>query len=215
MSASSAKTQDAGARKRRQYAQRMPTDERREQLLDAARHVAVTDGMRDVNMERIAREAGVTKPVVYGVFGSAETMLEALTARENARALDQIHGALPDEVDLADPVAVATAGVAAFVRAVRENRDTWRFITLAEQMPEGARRRHGEAREDLVRQIAALMEWGFAQRASGPIDPELAARLLISGMEEVIRLVVTTPDAYPDERIVGFAAEFLRAVQEG
>lgn len=201
--------------KRRQYAQRMPTEKRREQLLDAARFVALTDGMRDVTMERIAREAGVTKPVVYSVFGNAETMLEALTKREYASAHTQVQTALPTEIDELDPVAVAAAGVGAFMRAVRENVDTWRFLALAEQLPEGPRRRYFEARDDLVKQVTALMEWGLAQRSSGPLDAELAARLLFVGLDAAVRLVLADPQTYTEERIVPFASELIRAIQEG
>jgi len=37
---------------------------RREQLLDAALHLAATEGISSVTMEGVARGAGVTKPVV-------------------------------------------------------------------------------------------------------------------------------------------------------
>lgn len=205
----------ATVQKRRRYAQRMPAEARREQLLDAARDVALADGMRFVTMERIAREVGVTKPVVYGFFDNAETMLEALMTREQASAQAQVLAAVPTETGDAAPVALATTGVAAFLRAVRDNVETWRFLMAAEQLPAGPRRRYFRARDDVVRQVTALVEWGLAQRPSGPLDPELATRLLFGALDTSVRLVLAEPDVYTEDRMVGFVVEVIRAIYEG
>ncbi|RZI90634.1 MAG: TetR/AcrR family transcriptional regulator, partial [Microbacterium sp.] len=53
---------------RRPYAARVSVDVRRDQLMDAALTILVRDGYQAVSIESIAKEAGVTRPVVYGVF---------------------------------------------------------------------------------------------------------------------------------------------------
>src|SRR4051812_18096989 len=53
------------ASSRRRYAPRVPAAERREQVLDAALVLIDRDGYGAVTMEAVAREIGVTKPVVY------------------------------------------------------------------------------------------------------------------------------------------------------
>lgn len=48
--------------------QRMPRDQRRAQLLSAAREVFVSQGYHSAAMDEIAERAGVSKPVLYQHF---------------------------------------------------------------------------------------------------------------------------------------------------
>ncbi len=73
----------------------MPAEERREQLLDAALRTAVDQGFGAVTMDRIARAAGVTRPVVYGLFPDRGALLSALLERETKRARAALAPALP------------------------------------------------------------------------------------------------------------------------
>lgn len=57
---------------------RLSTDERRRQLLDASREVIRHHGLASVTMERVAAEAGVSKPVVYAHFPNRGRLLVAL-----------------------------------------------------------------------------------------------------------------------------------------
>jgi AcrR family transcriptional regulator len=71
----------AGRRPRRppnEIAERKSPAERRAQLLAATRAVIEAQGLAFVTMERVASEAGVSKPVVYGQFGNRGSLLIAL-----------------------------------------------------------------------------------------------------------------------------------------
>jgi AcrR family transcriptional regulator len=70
----------------------MTADERREQILDVTKAVVGTDGFHAVTMERVAREAGITRPIVYGHFTDLPGLLNALVERESRRALLQLGG---------------------------------------------------------------------------------------------------------------------------
>ncbi|MEM8695446.1 MAG: TetR/AcrR family transcriptional regulator [Pseudomonadota bacterium] len=65
-------------RKRR----RMAPDDRRAQILDAAARIIVEDGVSAAIMERVAREAGVSKPLVYAYFDNRANLLSTLLLRE-------------------------------------------------------------------------------------------------------------------------------------
>jgi len=52
--------------------------ERKAQLLDVARKVFGAKGFHGVSMEDVAREAGVTKPILYDHFSSKEALYLAL-----------------------------------------------------------------------------------------------------------------------------------------
>ena len=71
-------------------ATRMQAGERREQLLDATKTIVAERGFHAVSIEAVAREAGITRPIVYGHFHDLPGLLEALVERETARALGQL-----------------------------------------------------------------------------------------------------------------------------
>jgi AcrR family transcriptional regulator len=75
--ATSTRKSDNG-RKRVPANPRLPALERREQLLNAARAVIVGDGLAMVTMERVARQANVSKPVLYSKFPNRAALLRAM-----------------------------------------------------------------------------------------------------------------------------------------
>src|SRR5215212_2963553 len=69
---------------------RMTAEARREQLLDVAKAIVVDRGFHAVSIEAVARDAGISRPIVYGHFQDLDGVLEALVAREGRRALQQL-----------------------------------------------------------------------------------------------------------------------------
>ena len=53
-------------------------DLRRDQVIDAARHIAESDGWPAVTMRRLAGELGVTQPVLYSAFTSRQALIDAV-----------------------------------------------------------------------------------------------------------------------------------------
>ena len=79
----------------------MSAEERREQLLDVAKAIVAEDGFHAISIEGLAREAGISRPIVYGHFHDLPGVLDALIEREGARALGQLADVLP--AALAEP----------------------------------------------------------------------------------------------------------------
>src|SRR4051794_20336372 len=48
---------------------RMTAPQRREQLLDVTKEIVAEHGFHAVSIEAVAREAGISRPIVYGHFG--------------------------------------------------------------------------------------------------------------------------------------------------
>src|ERR671931_2525568 len=67
---------------------RMRGPERRAQLLAVARRVFGRSGFHGVSMDEVAKEAGVTKPILYDHFNSKEELYVALLAAD-AQALEE------------------------------------------------------------------------------------------------------------------------------
>src|SRR3954464_974691 len=53
-------------------------DQRREQVVHAARDLAESDGWAAVTMRRLSAELGVTQPVLYSAFASRQALIDAV-----------------------------------------------------------------------------------------------------------------------------------------
>jgi AcrR family transcriptional regulator len=200
---------------RRKYSPRMPREERREQLLDAALHVIATRGFDGISMEAVAREAEIAKTVVYDAFGNQAEMLRALFEREQDRALSDVAAAMPAPPITGDPADVLVESITTLLEAVRKNPDTWRLILLpADGTPPALRANVERHRAALLRQMEPLVAWGARQLGLGHLDPELAAHTILAGAENAARLTLTQPRRFTPQRLAGFAADVLGALTE-
>ena len=94
-------------------------------------------GFHAVSIEAVARRAGITRPVVYEHFGDLKGLLEALVAREGARALAQLAAILP-RVRSAEGGGREDllAGLRGYLEAVQADPVTWRLVlTDSERYP--------------------------------------------------------------------------------
>src|SRR5207244_11256986 len=73
---------------------RMRAPERRAQLLDVARRLFGTAGYHSVSMDAVAREAGVTKPILYDHFPSKRDLYLALLDADLTILHDRVRKAL-------------------------------------------------------------------------------------------------------------------------
>ncbi|TDD23044.1 TetR/AcrR family transcriptional regulator [Kribbella turkmenica] len=104
---------------------RLRPDERRAQILAAARRVLVADPHRELTVELVAAEAGVSPALVFHYFGSKKKFQYAVI--EEAAAEVMLRTApdptLPPEEQL-------RSGIRAFVRAVLEAPQLYRVTLL-------------------------------------------------------------------------------------
>jgi AcrR family transcriptional regulator len=200
--------------KKRAYAPRMPPEERREQILDATLALIAEKGYESVSMEGIARRAGVTKPVVYDLFGTLADLLEALLEREEERALLQLAELMPAPAEDADPADLLTDGLDAFLRAVATRPDAWRLSLMPLEAQPAIVREHVERdRTAIANQLESIVRWGV-ERLEIPIeDVELLVQTIIVLAEDGARRHLADPKRYPRERLTGFTRSLLESVQ--
>jgi AcrR family transcriptional regulator len=188
---------------------KMSAEARRAQLLDVTKDLVAREGFHAVSIEAVAREAGITRPIVYGHFRDLSGLLEALVDREGERALAQLAGFLPTDLTGGDPQEVMLAALGAYLEAVRADPATWRLVLMP---PEGAparlRERIADGRAEVVGQLAGAIAPGFGAGQESP-DPELTARMLSALADESARLLLTDPRRYPPERILRHAEWLL------
>jgi len=203
----------AAPRKRRPYAARVPADVRREQLLDAALTVIVRDGYDAISVDAIAREAGVTRPVVYGVFDGLGPLLAALLDRQQERALGQLAAALPEKPDLGDLGSVVVEAARRLIEQVRSDPMTWQPILLApHNVPEQVRDRIAADREQVTSRLAGMIELGLAVRGGPRLDAEVLAHALLAVLEHFGRLLLTEPERFETDRLVDAVTGVIRTL---
>jgi len=183
----------------------MQAVERREQLLDATKRIVAERGFHAVSIEAVAREAGITRPIVYGHFHDLQGLLEALVEREAARALSQLAAVLPTDLAGGDVRETLLTALRGYLEAVRGDPATWRLVLMP---PEGApavlHEQIASGRAAVLAHLARAVGPGLGPGREAP-DPELFARTLSAISDEGARLLLTAPGRYPVERIVDFA----------
>ncbi len=187
----------------------MSAADRREQLLDATKALVDRHGFHAVSIEAVAREAGITRPIVYSHFHDLGGLLEALIEREGDRALAQLAVFTPADVGERDPREMLLAAMRAYVETAESDPMTWKLVLMPpEGAPELLRERIANGRAAIVAQLAQAVR-PLLTGGGAPPDPELTAMMLSTLADEVVRLRLTEPERYSRERLLDQTRWFL------
>jgi AcrR family transcriptional regulator len=174
---------------------RMTRPQRRRQVLDVAAKIVAEGGASDLTMERLAKEAGVTKPIVYDHFENSNAVLAALLEEGFTDAETEIDHVvledLPMEERMRQVAHIAFAAISANPAAL---------VLVANQIsdPELEARRQ-ELRDGRVKKAAMVWETELDLA-----DAELVMQMLFAAAEEAGRQFVRS-DRHREvfERILG------------
>jgi AcrR family transcriptional regulator len=200
--------------KRRPYTPRKGAAERRQQLLDAALQIIARDGYQAVSIEAIAREADVTRPVVYNVFDGLEALLFALLDRQERRALDQLLATIPLDPDLEDFDAFLDRTIRDLAAMVAADPMTWRPIFLAyEGTPAVVRARIDRDREIVRGRIQELAEQALRGLGTPGIDAGVVSHALVAIGEYYGRKILESPGEVDADLLASTVRGLLAAVR--
>jgi AcrR family transcriptional regulator len=133
---------------------RLPRDQRRVQLLDAASEVFASKGYHAAAMDDIADAAGVSKPVLYQHFPSKLDLYLALLDQSCDRLVDVVQEALASTDDNADRVIATVAAFYEFVSSSGE----FRFVFESDLTGDGAvQRRLSRVNDEISDAIATVI----------------------------------------------------------
>jgi AcrR family transcriptional regulator len=188
---------------------RVPRAVRERQLVELGEELFAERGFAKASMDELARRAGVTKPVIYELFGSKEGLFEACleglamrlaeSIAEAARGADEAGGA---GGRAPDPEARLRAGGLAFLRFAAENRVAYELLY------EG---RFSDAAVRVRKRQAALILELMREIAVDDVDPrelELAANAVNSAYEGVAHWMWDHPEM-DVERLADWTVELL------
>jgi AcrR family transcriptional regulator len=187
----------------------MTASARREQLLDATTEIVVAGGFQAVSIESVAREAGVSRALVYEHFGELDGLLEAVVERETTRALAQVSETSLADPTEGDPQQLMLESLRAYLYAVRDHPTTWRLVlTAPEGAPELLRKSIERGRAIALARLTETAAPVLLHEHDAP-DAELTARVLSAVADEYARLVLADGDGFPPERLRAHARGYL------
>ena len=184
----------------------MPAGERRAAILDAAMNVFADRGYHASSIDEIAREAGVSKALIYEHFASKQALWASLLDTQAAEIFRRLAAgaatAEPGEVRL-------RSGVDAFLTFVEERRGAWRMLFREAADPEVA------AFLDRVRgQVAGVVAALIAAEPAASPDDRADRRQAIEMLaEQLVGAVQALANWWADHQEVP-RAELVDAVMD-
>jgi len=188
---------------------RLTAEERRTGILDSALAVFSESGYHSASIDDIAREAGVSKALIYEHFASKQELYADLIAR-NARELTQRIGAALVGVEIESGSSRLAIGLDAFFAFVEERRDAWRMLFRDVADPETATVVN-RMLEQVTAEVTVLISQDPGARALDSAEDRRALRLLaemlVGGTQSMANWWTSNPEA-PREQMVAIAMDF-------
>jgi AcrR family transcriptional regulator len=166
---------------------RLTAEERRAGILDAALAVFSARGYHPSSIDDIAREAGISKALIYEHFESKQGLYADLIERNAAELVERLGAAIGSVEADSGAIRLAT-GLDAFFAFVGERRDAWRILFRDAADPETAPVLD-RILEQVTGLVAALIAEDPGARAMTEQDADRAirvlARMLVGSVQSV------------------------------
>jgi AcrR family transcriptional regulator len=183
----------------------------RQRILAAARELLLgSDGFTDLNIDAVARKAGVTRMTVYYQFGNKRGLLEAVFDELAARG--ELAERLPGAFQQADPEAALDAFVAAFAHFWASDRTVIKRVRSLAVLDRELEQAH-TARDEWRLGGAKVILGRFATSASrinpAQVDEKAAILQAVTSFEMYDNLAAR---GLPHEKILSSLQALARAV---
>jgi AcrR family transcriptional regulator len=174
-----------------------PPEERRDELMNAAQHLFLKQGVAPTTIEQITSQAGVAKGTFYLYFSSKEEVLAALGERFGQGLLKGIQAAIAAKPQ-ADWKAMLATWARACVSGYLDSIQLHDMIFLGSHRPkhehDHEKRREGLVDNVVIDHLAELLQAGMGAGAWSIDDVRFTAVFLFNGLHSVV------DDAYSREK---------------
>jgi AcrR family transcriptional regulator len=168
----------------------MRAAERRAQLLEVARKVFGRYGFHTVTMDTVAKEAGVTKPILYDHFPSKRDLYLALLEADLANLRERLHDALDRSAGNRERI---RGSFQAYFDFVDEHAEGFRLLMQEATGPERQfREMVGQLRSEIMGRVTEII----VRESKGSIDRSDAEVVALG----LIGMVETTAQRSPGAR---------------
>lgn len=199
---------------------RLTAEERRAGILDAALAVFSARGYHASSIDDIAREAGISKALIYEHFDSKQGLYGDLLEQNANELFERLASSLAG-VEVESGAARLAAGLDAFFAFVEERRDAWRILFRDVSDPETS-----AALDRIVEQVtvvvAALIAQDPGARSQDKDESEPAIRVLAQMLVGAVQSVANWWAEHPEvareqalEMVMDFAWVGLERLSAG
>ena len=199
---------------------RLTAEERRAGILEAALAVFSARGYHASSIDDIAREAGISKALIYEHFDSKQSLYGDLLEQNANELFERLASALVG-VDVESGAARLAAGLDAFFSFVEERRAAWRILFRDVSDPETS-----AALDRIVEQVtvvvAALIAQDPGARSQDKEESEPAIRVLAQMLVGAVQSVANWWAEHPEvareqalEMVMDFAWVGLERLSAG
>jgi AcrR family transcriptional regulator len=181
---------------------RVPRELRQRQIVELAEQLFAERGYRGASMDELSRRAGVTKPVIYELFGSKDGLFRVCVERAVQGMAESVAAAVRAETA---PEARLRAGGIAFLRFAAENRVAWDLLAM------GGGGRFADQMQTVRRSQAQLIRQLMEEMAAEEVDArelEAAAYAVNSAYEGAAHWMWEHPDV-PVEQVADWIVDLL------
>ncbi len=188
---------------------RLTAEERRSAILDAALTAFSQKGYHATSLDDIAREAGVSKALIYEHFASKQELHADLIARNGRELTQRVAGALSG-VEIESTVKRLATGLEAFFAFVEERRDAWRMLFRDAADPESSAvldRMVGQVTAEVTVLISEDPGARDLARVEDDRSLRLLAEMLVGGAQSMANWWTDHPDT-PRAELVELAMDF-------
>jgi AcrR family transcriptional regulator len=166
---------------------RLPRAVREQQMLDAAVKVFSRTGFYETSMDAVAREAEISKPMLYLYYGSKDELFAACVSREGQRFMQTIEA----DLDLSLPPGQRLRSVIyGFLQYVDRHRDAWR-VMYRETAGQTSFAALAAANRERVVELTTLLLRDAAKHAPADTDFEMYAVALVGSGEAIADRLAT------------------------
>jgi AcrR family transcriptional regulator len=199
---------------------RLTAEERRAGILDAALAVFSARGYHASSIDDIAREAGISKALIYEHFDSKQGLYGDLLERNANELFERLASSIA-AVEVEAGAARLATGLDAFFSFVEERRDAWRILFRDVSDPETS-----AALERIVEQVTSVVAALIAQdpgaRSQDKHESERAIRVLAQMLVGAVQSVANSWAEHPEvareqavEMVMDFAWVGLERLSAG
>ena len=199
---------------------RLTAEERRAGILDAALAVFSARGYHASSIDDIAREAGISKALIYEHFDSKQSLYGDLLEQNANELFERLASSLAG-VEVESGAARLATGLDAFFSFVEERRDAWRILFRDVSDPETS-----AALDRIVEQVtvvvAALIAQDPGARSQDKHESEPAIRVLAQMLVGAVQSVANWWAEHPEvareqalEMVMDFAWVGLERLSAG
>jgi AcrR family transcriptional regulator len=197
----------------------MTAEERRAGILDAALAVFSARGFHSSSIDDIAREAGISKALIYEHFESKQGLYADLLERNANELFERLASALAG-VGVESGAARLATGLDAFFSFVEERRDAWRILFRDVVDPESS-----AVLGRMVEQVTAVVAALIAQDPGAKVRDEdneqgirVLAQMLVGAVQSVANWWAEHPEVarqHAVEMVMDFAWVGLDRLSRG